>query len=441
MRILNWNIQQGGGTRIPQICRHIADVAPDLVVLSEFRLRSESALRAGLREAGLEFVVTSCPAPKQNGLLAASKWPLIASQSAAPEVDGERWLDLRIHELDLGVLALHIPGAPDNKFGDGYGVSGAKRKELMWERVLRYAADQRDSRAVIAGDFNTGLHIDAEGAMFKMSHYMQRLIDSGFIDTWRYQNPDVRGYTWYTKRKDKETGESSDYNGFRLDYIFASPPLRPAINETAILHAPRQSGASDHASVLLEVDVSEVRGPQREPAFRVQTRREPQLPEQPLAQSELQAQVTERGIATTSLQDEIAALLRRADCHYGNTLRDEEAGWTVAKAAVERNVRSDRIVELRAAVRRAILGEHSQTKAQVGHEDGVLRALLHFRGELSEGLRQHIDTRLARLKADFLPNLKVIPLQCKVRGSNQLKRQVSREEPCACGLTHAGECW
>ena len=66
MRILNWNIQQGGGTRIPQICRHIADVAPDLVVTSEFRLRNESALRTGLLEAGLKFVVTSGPAPNKR---------------------------------------------------------------------------------------------------------------------------------------------------------------------------------------------------------------------------------------------------------------------------------------------------------------------------------------------------------------------------------------
>jgi len=30
---------------------------------------------------------------------------------------------------------------------------------------------------------------------------------------------------------------------------------------------------------------------------------------------------------------EMLALLGRADCHYGNTLRDEEAGWSVERAA------------------------------------------------------------------------------------------------------------
>jgi hypothetical protein len=35
--VLNWNIQQGDGTRNLQICRHIAYIAPDLLVLSEFQ--------------------------------------------------------------------------------------------------------------------------------------------------------------------------------------------------------------------------------------------------------------------------------------------------------------------------------------------------------------------------------------------------------------------
>ena len=67
--------------------------------------------------------------------------------------------------------------------------------------------------------------------------------------------------------------------------------------------------------------------------------------------------------------------------------------------------------------------------------------LLHFRGEMSEGLRQHIDTRLARLKVEFLPDLKVVALQCNTRGANQPRPAPSRERACECGLTHAGECW
>lgn len=431
MRVLNWNIQQGGGTRVPQICRHIADVAPDLVILSEFQTRNEAPLRTALDGMGLRYAVTSDPEPGRNGLLVASRWPLIdAPLLAVPEVDGERCLALRIAELDLDVLAVHIPGAPDNKFEDGYGVSGARRKELMWERVLAYAAERRQQPALVAGDFNTGLRIDAEGTMFKKSHYMQSLIDAGFIDTWRDQHPQARNYTWYTKRKDKQTGESADLNGFRLDYLFVSPPLRGAIGEAAILQAPRLSGVSDHASTVLEIAVDAA---------------PPAAPPQVVAvASEAPQEAPPRDLRSpaTPIHEEILALLRRADCHYGNALRDDEAGWSVEQAAGERNVRTDRIVALRAAVRRAADGEHSRNKAQAGHEDGVLRALLHFRHEMSDELRQHIDTRLTRLKAEFIPNLKAVPLQCTTRGANRPKQVVvSREQSCSCGLTHAGECW
>jgi head-tail adaptor len=140
-------------------------------------------------------------------------------------------------------------------------------------------------------------------------------------------------------------------------------------------------------------------------------------------------------------REEILTLLHRANCRYGNTFRDEEAGWSVERAARERNVKTDRIVELRASVRRACNGEHSRTRAQAGHEDGVLRALLHFRSEMSGELRQHVDTRLTRLKAEFIPDLKAVPLQCNSRGANQPRLAPSRERSCECGYTHAGECW
>ena len=50
--------------------------------------------------------------------------------------------------------------------------------------------------------------------------------------------------------------------------------------------------------------------------------------------------------------------------------------------------------------------ELSQTKVQAGHEDGVLRALLHFESEMSDGLRGYIYhgliyARLAQLQPAF----------------------------------------
>ncbi len=52
MRVLNWNISHGGGSRVAAICHHIEDVSPDLLALTEFQTRNEPSLRAHLKRLG-----------------------------------------------------------------------------------------------------------------------------------------------------------------------------------------------------------------------------------------------------------------------------------------------------------------------------------------------------------------------------------------------------
>lgn len=115
-------------------------------------------------------------------------------------------------------------------------------------------------------------------------------------------------------------------------------------------------------------------------------------------------------------------LLRRVDCHHGNALRDEEAGLTIAEAAAKRHeVKLDRIVDLRRAVNQVADGVHSVTKKEAGHEDGMLRALLHFEPEMSQGLRQHVYARLAAAQHEFGLR-ETEPLHCVTRGAQARRR-------------------
>jgi hypothetical protein len=64
---------------------------------------------------------------------------------------------------------------------------------------------------------------------------------------------------------------------------------------------------------------------------------------------------------------------------HARSVAHEEAGLDVEEAARTRDeVRPDRIVDLRLAIRMVANAERSLNKRQAGHEDGVLRALLHF---------------------------------------------------------------
>lgn len=125
----------------------------------------------------------------------------------------------------------------------------------------------------------------------------------------------------------------------------------------------------------------------------------------------------------TRYQDEVLAFLRGADCHYGNALRDEEAGLSIAEAAAKRDeVKHDRIADLRHAVHQVAGAERSRTTAEAGHEDGVLRALLHFESEMTPELRQHVFTRLSAVQSEFGLRETTQPLRCVTRGAQARRR-------------------
>lgn len=122
-------------------------------------------------------------------------------------------------------------------------------------------------------------------------------------------------------------------------------------------------------------------------------------------------------------REEVLALLRRADCHYGAALRDEEEGLSVVEAAHKRDrVKTDRIVALRRAVHTVADDERSQLKKQGEHEEAVLRALLHFRDQMSEGLHRHVLARLAHLQTQFGLKKTTEPLRCVTRGAEARRR-------------------
>lgn len=252
MRLLTWNIQSGGGKRIPAICDTLLKQDADFIALTEFRMKSEMAIRNFLSPS-YKYIATSHLEGNENGILIASRRPFDVIEIDL-EMDSDRWVSVEIKELNIKILAVHIPGAPDNKFAkDGIGISGLKRKELFWNAIIDFAENNANTSTVILGDFNTGLRIDAEGAMFKHSHFMEELLATEYIDTWRHLNPSVKDYTYYSKQKDKATGITRDHNGFRLDYVFISPSLRKSLKAASIDHVSRQQGYSDHAMLYADI--------------------------------------------------------------------------------------------------------------------------------------------------------------------------------------------
>ena len=76
-----------------------------------------------------------------------------------------------------------------------------------------------------------------------------RLLESGFIDTFRHFYPDVRdAYSWWSFRMNARARNV----GWRIDYFIASQKLQANLKDARILQAVM---GSDHCPVVLEIEI------------------------------------------------------------------------------------------------------------------------------------------------------------------------------------------
>src|SRR5437764_9125041 len=79
LRLLAWNIRQGGGTRLSRIIAAIAQHEADVLVISEYRGgESGERLRAALAAAGYAHMTGATPPAGGNGVLIAARQPFDA---------------------------------------------------------------------------------------------------------------------------------------------------------------------------------------------------------------------------------------------------------------------------------------------------------------------------------------------------------------------------
>lgn len=145
-----------------------------------------------------------------------------------------------------------------------YYPNGAARAERLDYKMRFYEAfhdhvlRQRDAgrSIIVCGDVNTAhqpidLARPAEnektsGFLPEERAFIDRFIESGFIDTFRHFSGEPEQYTWW----DMKTRARERNVGWRIDYFFVSEDLRPRLAEAGI-----QSDVmgSDHCPISLEI--------------------------------------------------------------------------------------------------------------------------------------------------------------------------------------------
>ena len=128
----------------------------------------------------------------------------------------------------------------------------------VWEDAFRtYVNDLKKNKpVVICGDLNVA-HQEIDLKNDKTNHKnagftdeerakFTELLDSGFIDTFRYKYPDKEVYSWWSymfKAREKNAG-------WRIDYFITSPQLKDKL-KGAEIHS--EIMGSDHCPVELDI--------------------------------------------------------------------------------------------------------------------------------------------------------------------------------------------
>jgi endonuclease/exonuclease/phosphatase family metal-dependent hydrolase len=131
-----------------------------------------------------------------------------------------------------------------------YRVRGHLHASRHW-KFLREADSLVDAiahvsqhrRTVIAGSFNSRSPLDGETEYI---HTVVRLLNAGYIDTFAATHPSRREAT-------KLNGKNS---GHRIDYVFVSADLRPALTAAGVDTSTSYPEHSDHRPVWADLDFS-----------------------------------------------------------------------------------------------------------------------------------------------------------------------------------------
>jgi len=158
--------------------------------------------------------------------------------------------NLRADFGTLSVMSMYLPS--------GTNTDRLSYKFNYMDEIYDYFMDLKKQRPelIVCGDYNIcheaiDIHDPirnqtVSGFLPEERAWMSKLLESGFIDSFRHLNKNPHHYTWWTYRANARANNK----GWRLDYGLITEPLLPQLKRSLILS---QAVHSDHCPILVEL--------------------------------------------------------------------------------------------------------------------------------------------------------------------------------------------
>jgi exodeoxyribonuclease-3 len=231
----------------------VKSVDPDIILLQEIKAEQHQVDITELEKVGYHHYWHSAEKKGYSGVALFSKIKpdKVTIGSGDASIDREGRI-IRADYGDVSVMGVYIPSGSSGEDRQGY-----KMEWLGWFDTYLDELRETRKKLIIGGDVNIchkpiDIHnpisnAKSSGFLPEERAWVDRLIERGYIDSFRHFNQEPHNYSWWTFR----AGAREKNLGWRIDYLFVTENLKSNLKSAAILADVKHS---DHCPVVLEVD-------------------------------------------------------------------------------------------------------------------------------------------------------------------------------------------
>jgi exodeoxyribonuclease-3 len=253
MKIISYNVNGIRAALRKGFLEWLQQADPDVICIQETKAQKEQLNLEEFTSAGYPYQYWySADKKGYSGVAILSKTePQNVQFGTGIETMDFEGRNVRVDYDGVSVMSMYLPsGTNDARLGFKFN---------YMDEILEYATELRKSipNLVICGDYNIchepiDIHNPkmkgVSGYLPEEREWLSKFIDSGFIDSFRYLNPERQEYSWWSYRANARANNK----GWRLDYAMVAEPLKDKISRAYIL---TQAKHSDHCPIALELDV------------------------------------------------------------------------------------------------------------------------------------------------------------------------------------------
>lgn len=252
MRLISWNVNGLRAVVNKNGFEWLRDFGADYIGLQEIKAKDDQIPKEIYNLGFDNIVLNSAQKAGYSGVMSMAKFGYESNKCRFFE-DSEG----RVLEHRFGNIVLFNIYFPNGQQGD----DRLEYKMAFYDKFLEYIKELNASglEIIFCGDVNTAhREIDLKNpkANAKTSGFLpverawiDRVIEAGFIDTFRYIHGDIEGaYSWWSYRFNARAKNV----GWRIDYFFISKGLKDKLKDAFILN---EIEGSDHCPIGIDIDL------------------------------------------------------------------------------------------------------------------------------------------------------------------------------------------